>query len=563
MKLQSLELKNYKCHAHTLLSDIGSFRCIIGANGTGKTSILEISQFLQGIAKTNGSATEIVTGKVEDNTSKIIQVTLILELSKIEQEKFYSYLNLPDEEQIKTIMKRVRLTFSMKVSKNQKEGIENQILLTGMEISDTGNQTFIEVLSLKDSNKMRVMIASLDTQLLGIGSINNNPYVDEHLRNSIKTETSANGYYIAKPNDSLPYDFVQYLFKFLRYVSASRETNKVVESKRTDDESSITPSGTNVIQFMLTLAFNNPAKFDHISKICKRIFPDIIDIHPFELHDNKFTIAIDKTNSANILLAHEASGLDQLLIILWKIASSPPGTIWFIDEPELHLHPGAQKALYEFLLEQRDEGKQILVGTHSLVFIHKSRLDEITVLTNDEGLSEVVELQILVKAEEDMSRKTEVSAIRDHVFQALGYDPQFGFEAKNIVVVEGKTDEKILQAFASTLNIRLDTSLIIPFGNKGDVERYVPVFAYTLSGKKCLILLDNDRKSPEEMKAKILSKESIYKKNIGAKKTLNESNFYLFHEKVYSIEYYLLEPQAICSAAGVSEIQQKLKRLTN
>ena len=88
MKLLSLELKNYKCHAHTLLSDIGSFRCVIGANGTGKTSILEISQFLKQTAESVGSATEIVTGKVQDNEFKAIEVLLILELTKREQEKF-------------------------------------------------------------------------------------------------------------------------------------------------------------------------------------------------------------------------------------------------------------------------------------------------------------------------------------------------------------------------------------------------------------------------------------------------------------------------------------------
>lgn len=66
-------------------------------------------------------------------------------------------------------MKRVRLTFSMKVSNVQQFGVENQLLLTGMEISDTANQTFIEILSLKDSNTMKVMLAEFDDALLNIG----------------------------------------------------------------------------------------------------------------------------------------------------------------------------------------------------------------------------------------------------------------------------------------------------------------------------------------------------------------------------------------------------------
>lgn len=78
-------------------------------------------------------------------------------------------MKLPDQDEIKTIMKRVRLTFSMKVSNVQQFGVENQLLLTGMEISDTANQTFIEILSLKDSNTMKVMLAEFDDALLNIG----------------------------------------------------------------------------------------------------------------------------------------------------------------------------------------------------------------------------------------------------------------------------------------------------------------------------------------------------------------------------------------------------------
>ncbi|AWD33484.1 Putative conserved hypothetical protein [Candidatus Fokinia solitaria] len=46
-----------------------------------------------------------------------------------------------------------------------------------------------------------------------------------------------------------------------------------------------------------------------------------------------------------------------------------PGLIYLIDEPELHLHPSAQRKLMELLLEE-SKTKQIIIATHSTELIH-------------------------------------------------------------------------------------------------------------------------------------------------------------------------------------------------
>jgi len=244
---------------------------LIGANSSGKTSILEIIGLLKNMNSVVDSA-HFVTGKLDNDESKTIEFIFSLELLESEQRKFYHYLKLPDEEAIRTIMKRVRLTFSMNVTRNPKFEVENRLLVTGMEISDTDNQSFIPILTLKNPDRMIIEKSEFNENLLNIGRIANNPVVNDNLRNAAKTAKNASSHYASKPNSSLWYDFVQYFLSRIRYVPSFRKSNKMVTSKFIESEDSVTDLDGDIIQFMDTLHSNNNKRFQEISNICKNIF---------------------------------------------------------------------------------------------------------------------------------------------------------------------------------------------------------------------------------------------------------------------------------------------------
>jgi putative ATP-dependent endonuclease of OLD family len=292
---------------------------------------------------------------------------------------------------------------------------------------------------------------------------------------------------------------------------------------------------------------NNNAYFSKLVEICKGIFPDIVDIHPYQHTDSRISIFVKKRHvRKEIDLEYEASGLDQLLIIIWWIATSSKGTIWFLDEPELHLHPGAQKLLYDFLKrESETNDKQIFVATHSMVFIHNSRLDEISLILDDkEGTISTLQTDLLVGGIES----EEFDTIREHVYEALGYEPRLTYDVHTFVMVEGIVDANVIKCFAVTLD-KVGTKMgvkFVPMGGKKGTKYFSPVVAYTLSGRRCLIVFDNDEQNPEAIREEVLKKERQYKESINV---LSDSNFIFCPSNVYSIEYYLLEPEAICRAA--------------
>lgn len=61
-------------------------------------------------------------------------------------------------------------------------------------------------------------------------------------------------------------------------------------------------------------------------------------------------------------------GSKQLLPIITQLAYSDPGSIMLIEEPEMSLHPSFQRLLPALFARAVNEGKQILVTTHSSYF---------------------------------------------------------------------------------------------------------------------------------------------------------------------------------------------------
>jgi hypothetical protein len=69
-------------------------------------------------------------------------------------------------------------------------------------------------------------------------------------------------------------------------------------------------------------------------------------------------------------------GVSQVLPILVEIATQPPGTIFLIQQPEVHLHPRAQAALATlFARLVRQRGCKLVVETHSDYFVDRLRMD--------------------------------------------------------------------------------------------------------------------------------------------------------------------------------------------
>lgn len=89
----------------------------------------------------------------------------------------------------------------------------------------------------------------------------------------------------------------------------------------------------------------------------------------------------DESFSGSYSEAFAGSGESAVAKLVHKIYQAEMGTLLLLDEPEVSLHPGAQKRLLEFILENvRDKGLQVVISTHSPAIVEELPPEAIVVM---------------------------------------------------------------------------------------------------------------------------------------------------------------------------------------
>jgi AAA15 family ATPase/GTPase len=153
-----------------------------------------------------------------------------------------------------------------------------------------------------------------------------------------------------------------------------------------------------------TKAFFNREDFEKIKM-------DFINIlWPFS---NAF-FALREENEANqIPVAKLGSGIEMIftLLLLRSISNQSRGSIiYLIDEPEISLHPQAQKKLFQLLL-QESKDKQVFISTHSSYFTEPSYIKNIS------RFQKTKENKIVVHKLKDDSLASELKENRNFFFR--------------------------------------------------------------------------------------------------------------------------------------------------
>jgi AAA domain, putative AbiEii toxin, Type IV TA system len=164
----------------------------------------------------------------------------------------------------------------------------------------------------------------------------------------------------------------------------------------------------------------------------------------------------------------QSSGVAQLAIFVFamKLAVSEPGTILLVDEPEISLHPQAQRALMRSLRLLR---VQMVVATHSANLLDRADPRRVMRLAHTDHGVELARPSTLSDSE---ARKL-----------ARFTSPQTAeaFFARTVILVEGISDQIALEALAERLQRNLDAEgvSIVPMGGITAVRSFVQLYGPT------------------------------------------------------------------------------------
>ena len=183
----------------------------------------------------------------------------------------------------------------------------------------------------------------------------------------------------------------------------------------------------------------------------------------------------DASFSGKYSEAFAGSGESAVAKLVHKIFSAQEGTLLLLDEPEVSLHPGAQKRLLNYILENvRDKGLQVVISTHSPAIVEELPPEAIVVM-NQTALNKFDPIP-------DVFAET--------AFQYIGHT---NIE-KPKIIVEDKTAELLVNRALDICNPKAIKSVKVVCHPGGARDLYKEAVVLSrLDATKTYLLLDGDQ----------------------------------------------------------------------
>lgn len=320
-----------------------------------------------------------------------------------------------------------------------------------------------------------------------------------------------------------------------RLASAFREPTTTMLGRRAEYLKS---SGSNLVQVLDTMADNYPDQFRQVQETYVDIMEGVTGIRtPYVGDDQQRSIVIDEEGYSDGFNLDEISGgSKEILTLITKIVKAESeADVLLVEEPELHIHPNAQQAIYDLIKEVCSEGgPQVLLSTHSDVFVNRTDASNIIAVKRD--------------------IETQIEPIQDDVeglLESLGYSKSEVLQSNAAVFVEGVSDQSVLKVFSETLSASEEYESVDELGVTvrplgGDrMRRHGGELHDSLSHLRIphFFLVDSDDKTPREKEEEL-------------KGDLQNAELRVLDE--YCIESYLLKnPYAIANPFNLDENEVK------
>jgi predicted ATP-dependent endonuclease of OLD family len=183
-------------------------------------------------------------------------------------------------------------------------------------------------------------------------------------------------------------------------------------------------------------------------------------------------------------------------------------TIFGIEEPEIYMHPQAQRNLRNVFLALTETRDQIYFSTHSPNLLDVAYFDEIvrveTCKDDDCIKSKTWQLSVEELVEDLIARhpglegEVNSKSIRDRYSHAYHPNRSEGFFANKIILVEGATEQYAFPIYAQKMGVNLEKNniAIVDCGGKGQLDRLYRIFNEL--GIPCHIVFDYDKASTDK-----------------------------------------------------------------
>jgi predicted ATP-dependent endonuclease of OLD family len=497
MKLEAINIKNFRSIQEITVEECGGFNVIIGKNNAGKSNILRaIDIFFESLKEGEILVVDLNIGQSIDFHQQLvgtpIEITMFFQLSLHERnnlieeniENIYKdlypgiSLNDPNPKLSVAVLFEVQ-TYMIEVSEEEFVpevlGCVKKVNLYKSGSSTIQEDTIFHTIFEVDSKE-------LDRIIYTGNYIEEQPFAPEHILHLIKQIGEINVLYLTERRKPI----------------GKREAEQLYEIKNTRQGVDSFNAIKEIVTDLLGIGI----------EVFKSTQPSTEQNIEAEIDIDKFIVEV---NGAGILEA--------LRLILDYELNKPD--ILLIEEPEIHLHPALETIVMRYL-QSIGKNCQIFITTHSTNFLDTAEMRNVY-LVSRKGSDGSTDVQLINGQEAEESIPRELGIRLSSLFM---YD--------KLVFVEG-LDEDVIREWASICSVKL-TQPSIGFVSMGGVRNFTHYATKKtiefLCKRRVLVffMLDHDERDEDEI--------NTLKDKLG-----NKGQLIVLKKR--ELENYLLCPRAI------------------
>ncbi|MGS0998866.1 AAA family ATPase [Rhodanobacter sp. UC4436_H3] len=363
MRIESLQLKNYKSFRDAEMRDIPALCVLVGANGTGKTTLFGVFGFLKDCLIFNvrhalqarGGFREMLSRGAAANDNIEIEIKFRLDIADIE--RLVTYIVHIGEEKGRPVVRREILRY-----KRARHGKPFHFLdfRNGGGYAITNEEDFNRPDEELDREEQRVAPDTL--AISGLGQF-------ERFKAANAFRSLIESWHVS--------DF---------HISQARGSKDAVGI---DDHLSV--SGDNLQLVARNLYENHPEVFEKILRSMRERVPGVTSVTPKPTDDGRLLLQFqDGAFKDPFIDRYVSDGTIKMFAYLVLLHDPRPHPLLCVEEPENQLYPTLLEELAEEFRDYARRGGQVLVSTHSPDFLNALQLDEVFWLRKRDGYSQIL-----------------------------------------------------------------------------------------------------------------------------------------------------------------------------
>jgi predicted ATPase len=360
VQIESIEIRNYRLFRHAVLGDLPRMSVVVGANGTGKSTLFDVFSFLKESLTQNVASAVVRRGGYRELVSRG-------ESGPIE------------------ILVKFRES-------------GGRLATYQLEVAEDGGRPVVH----REVLKFRRGQSGQPWHFVDFSRGRGNAITNEAAYGQAGVEAQRKEYVLDDPSVLAIKGLGQ--FKEFRVVAEFRgliENWHISDFHIADARSSteagyaehLSTHGDNVAQVAQYLYQNHRDRFDRVLEVMSERVPGVSRVEAKPTEDGRLVLRFQDGSFKDPFIARYVSdGTIKMFAYLILLYDPQPHPLLAVEEPENQLYPELLAELVEEFRDYARRGGQVFVSTHSPDFLNGARLEEIYWLVKSQGFTTVKRL---------------------------------------------------------------------------------------------------------------------------------------------------------------------------